>query len=387
MAYTIEQIATALGARAFGDGDIVITGAAEPADARPDELALAMKPDYAEMLSQGHARAAMLWDGADWQAMGLEAAIVAPRPRFAMAGLTQMLDLGQGWGGGIHPSAVIDPAAHLVRRSSRQASAKLQFCRIAFGAAGSAGSSIDTGDAEDVAKKFIGEDTVIGPQCFVGVDVQIGPAGFLREAVRISARVVIGARFIAQPGAVIGSDGFSFVTPEVSGVEKARKSLGDQGEVTAQSYVRIHSLGSVRIGDDVEIGANSTLDRGTIRDTVIGARTKLDNLVHIGHNCIIGDDCLICGQVGLAGSVNMGNNVVLGGQAGVSDNITIGHNVIAGGGAKLLSNVPDGRVVMGYPATKMDTQMELYKNQRRLKRLFADVAELKKTVSKDGPSD
>ena len=363
MAYTIEQIATALGARAFGDGDIVITGAAEPADAGPDELALAMKPDYAEMLSQGHARAAMLWDGADWQAMGLEAAIVAPRPRFAMAGLTQMLDLGQGWGGGIHPSAVIDPAAQL-------------------------GQGVSVGPFSVVsAGAVIGEDTVIGPQCFVGVDVQIGPAGFLREAVRISARVVIGARFIAQPGAVIGSDGFSFVTPEVSGVEKARKSLGDQGEVTAQSYVRIHSLGSVRIGDDVEIGANSTLDRGTIRDTVIGARTKLDNLVHIGHNCIIGDDCLICGQVGLAGSVNMGNNVVLGGQAGVSDNITIGHNVIAGGGAKLLSNVPDGRVVMGYPATKMDTQMELYKNQRRLKRLFADVTELKKTVSKDGPSD
>jgi len=228
----------------------------------------------------------------------------------------------------------------------------------------------------------IGAGSTIGPQAFVGTGAVIGQGGFLREGVKIGARVVIGDRFIAQPNAVIGSDGFSYVTPDVSGVERARETLGDQGEINAQSYVRIHSLGSVRIGDDVEVGAHASLDRGTIRDTVIGDRTKIDNLVQLGHNCVIGTDCLLCGQVGLAGSVDVGNNVVLAGQVGVADNIFIGDNVIAGGGTKILSNVPAGRVMLGYPAMKMDTQMDIYKHLRRLKRLFADVADLKKSVSK-----
>ena len=363
MAHTIEQIATALGAQAFGAVDIEIIAVAEPADAGPGDLALAMKPEYAETLPQGSARAAMLWDGADWQAMGLEAAIIAPRPRFAMSGLTRMMDPGQGWAEGIHSSAVIDPTAEL-------------------------GEGVSVGPLAVIcAGAKIGAGTVIGPQSFVGADARIGRDGFLREGVRIGARVVAGDRFIAQPGAVIGSDGFSYVTPEVSGVEKARKSLGDQGEIQSQSYARIHSLGAVHMGDDVEVGSNCSIDRGTIRDTVIGDRTKIDNLVQIGHNCIIGQDCLLCGQVGLAGSVRIGNNVVLAGQTGVADNIFVGDNVITGGATKLLANVPAGRVMLGYPAMKMDSQMDVYKNLRRLKRLFADVAALKKTVSKGGPSD
>lgn len=359
MAYTVQQIADSLGAEAFGDTSLTIVAAAEPSDAGRDDLALAMKPDYAARLPEGHARAALLWQGADWQAMGLQAAIMAPRPRFAMAGLTQMLDPGQGWEAGIHPSAVIDPTAVL-------------------------GADVSVGPLAVIgAGARIGRGTVIGPQCFVGTQAQIGEGSFLREGVRIGARVQIGARFIAQPGCVIGADGFSYVTPEVSGVELARKTLGDQGEIKAQSYVRIHSLGSVRIGDDVEIGANSTIDRGTIRDTVIGDRTKLDNLVHVGHNCVIGCDGLLCGQVGLAGSATVGNNVVLAGQTGVADNIFVGDNVITGGATKLMSNVPAGRVMLGYPATRMDAQMETYKHLRRLKRLFSDVSALKKTVSKD----
>jgi len=361
MAHTVEQIATALGAQAFGATDLLLTGAAEPGDAGPDQLALAMKPAYAEALPRGQARVALLWDGADWQAMGLEAAIIAPRPRYVMAGLTTLLDPGQGWESGVHPSAVVDPSAHLGEN-------------VSIGPLAVIGAGVQ-----------IGAGTVIGPQCFVGTDTQIGENGFLREGVKIGARVVIGARFICQPGAVIGADGFSYVTPEVSGVEKARQSLGDQGDISAQSYVRIHSLGSVQMGDDVEMGANSTIDRGTIRDTVVGDRTKIDNLVHIGHNCVIGNDCLLCGLTGLAGSVTVGNNVVLAGQTGVGDNIFIGDNVITGGATKLLSNVPAGRVMLGYPAMKMDSQMEVYKGLRRLKRLFADVAELKKTVSKSAP--
>jgi UDP-3-O-[3-hydroxymyristoyl] glucosamine N-acyltransferase len=363
MAYTIKQIAAALGAEASGAVDIAVDSVAEPAEAGPRQLALAMKPDYAEGLAQGQARAAMLWQGADWQAMGLQAAIVSPRPRFAMAGLSAMMDPGQGWDGGIHPTAVIHETAELAK-------------------------DVSVGPMAVICKgASIGEGTVIGPQCFVGSDAVIGPRGCLREAVRIAARVRIGARFICQPGAVIGSDGYSYVTPEVSGAEKVRTTLGDQGEIKAQSYARIHSLGAVTIGDDVEVGANATIDRGTVRDTQIGNGTKIDNLVHIGHNCVIGKDCLLCGQVGMAGSARIGNNVTMAGQTGVADNIFVGDNVITGGATKLMSNVPAGRVMLGYPAIQMDAQMEVYKGLRRLKRLFKDVAELKKTVSKTGQSD
>ena len=218
--------------------------------------------------------------------------------------------------------------------------------------------------------------------CFIGVDAEIGANAFLREMVSIGARATIGARFIAQPGARVGSDGFSFVTPETSGVENVRKSLTDQGDATAQTWMRIHSLGAVTIGDDVEVGANCTIDNGTIRNTMIGDGSKLDNQVHIGHNTRIGKDCLLCGQTGISGSVDIGNNVVLAGQCGVNDNIFIGNGVVAGGGTKIISNVPAGRVVMGYPAVKMDTHTEIYKVQRRLPRLMRDIEALKKAVFK-----
>ena len=142
-----------------------------------------------------------------------------------------------------------------------------------------------------------------------------------------------------------------------------------------------------RSGDDVEVGANATIDRGTIRDTIVGDRTKIDNLVMVAHNVEVGNDTLLCGLVGIAGSTKIGNNVVLAGKVGVTDNIFIGDNVIAGGGTIVLANVPKGRVVLGYPAMKMDTTMEVFKGMRRLKRLFDDVADLKKTVSNSRKSD
>jgi len=356
--FTIRQIAEALGADAHGDLDLQITSAAEPGDAGPQDLAMAMSPKYADTLGQGSAKAALLWPDANWQAMGLQAAIFSPRPRMAMAGVTATLDSGQGFGGGIHPSAIIDPSAE-----------------VAEGVSVGPLSIISAGSR-------IGKGSTIGPHCFVGTDAVIGPNAFLREMVSIGARATIGAGFIAQPGARVGSDGFSFVTPEVSGVENVRKSLADQGEAAAQTWLRIHSLGAVAIGDDVEVGANCTIDNGTIRNTVIGDGSKLDNQVHIGHNTRIGKDCLLCGQTGVSGSVDIGDNVVLAGQCGVNDNIFIGNGVVAGGGTKIISNVPAGRVVMGYPAVKMDTHTDIYKAQRRLPRIMRDIEALKKAVFK-----
>ena len=356
--FSVREIAEALGAEAAGAVDLIITQAAEPQDATADSLAMAMSPKYAEALSAGQARVALLWQGADWQGMGLEAAIFVTRPRLAMGGVTRLLDRGQREAPGIHPSAVIDPTAQI-------------------------GADVSIGPLTVVGPDArIGAGSVIGAHCYIGADVTLGAQAHLREMVSIGARVTIGDRFRAQPGARVAADGFSYVTPETSGVENARKTLGDQGDATAQSWVRIHSLGSVRIGDDVEIGANCTIDNGTIRDTVIGNGTKLDNQVHVGHNCRIGNDCLLCGQTGISGSVDIGNNVVLGGQCGVADNLFIGDGVIAGGGTKILSNVPAGRVIMGYPAVKMDTHTEIYKAQRRLPRLMRDIDALKKAVFK-----
>ena len=347
---SLAEIAAAIGADTAGDTSLRIQGAAEPALAGPQDLALAMDPKYADGLAKGQAQAAMLWPGADWQALGMKGAIFAPRGRLAMAGLSKLLDSGPQIAAGVHPLTVIDPSA-----------------RIGAGAA--IGPFVTIG-----AGAVIGARARIASHVSIGEGAQIGDDALLAQGARIGARVVIGHRVIVQMGAVIGSDGLSFVTPEKSGVEEIRETLGHRGEIRAQEWGRIHSLGSVRLGDDVEIGANCAIDRGTIRDTVIGRGTKFDNLVHIGHNVQIGQDCMICGQVGIAGSARIGNRVVLAGQCGVNDNIFIGDDVICGGATKVFTNVPAGRVMLGYPAVKMDSHIEIQKALRRLPHLAAKVA-------------
>ena len=353
MSHTIEEIAEALGAKALGALDLQITGAAEPADAGPTDLALATSEKYAAGLARGQARAALLWEGADWQALGLDAAIIPTRPRYAMAGLTATLDPGHGYATGIHPTAIIGEDVELGKDVSVGA-----YAVIGNGAR-------------------IGAGSTLAPQTYVGIDTVIGAGALLHPGVRIGPRVTIGARFTAHPGACIGMDGFSFVTPEQNAVEKGRASLGEDVAAEAQSWVRIHSLGATVIGDDVEIGCNSSVDAGTIRPTRVGNGTKIDNLCHIGHNCVIGNDCLFAAMVGIAGSTTIGNNVVLGGQVGVTDNTTVGDGVVAGGAAVILSKVPAGRMVLGYPAVKMDTHVDMYKAQRRLPRMMEEFAEMK----------
>jgi UDP-3-O-[3-hydroxymyristoyl] glucosamine N-acyltransferase len=363
MGHSIRDIATALGATAEGDLDFRVTGAAEPAMARPDQLALVSDPKYADGLPKGAAQAALLWPGADWRALGLKAAIYATRPRYAMSGLTRLLDSGPAIAPGLHPTALIDASAEI-------------------GEGAAIGPFVVIG-----AGVRIGPRARIASHATIDTDARIGADALILQGVVIGARCMIGDRFIAQPGVVVGGDGFSFVTPEKSGVEEIRETLGVRAEIRRQSWTRIHSLGAVTIGDDVEIGANATVDRGTIRDTMIGDGTKLDNQVMLGHNVVVGRDCLLCGQVGIAGSTTIGDRVVMAGKVGVSDNISIGDDVIAGGGTIILSNVPAGRVILGYPAMKMEAQVESYKGFRRLPRLFAQVAELQKAVSKLTKSD
>lgn len=363
MAILLSDLAESLSARLEGDAKVEISGAAEPAMAGPQDLAMALKPAFAEGLRDGAARAAILWDGADWRSYGLEAALFVPRPRYAMAGVTKALDPGPEIAPGIHPTAVVDPSA-----------------RIGDGAA--IGPFVIIGrDAR------IGNRVRIAGHASVAENVTLGDDVLLHSGVRIERGVTIGHRFIAQANVVVGGDGFSFVTPEKSAVENVRESLGENSNAGEQSWTRIHSLGAVDIGDDVEMGANSCVDRGTIRSTRIGRGTKLDNLVQVGHNTVIGEDCLLCGLVGIAGSTVIGDRVVLAGQVGVSDNIVIGDDVVAGGATKIFSRVPKGRVILGSPAVEMATQMEINKGMRRLPRLYRDVAALKKAVQNPGETD
>ncbi|MDV7269643.1 UDP-3-O-(3-hydroxymyristoyl)glucosamine N-acyltransferase [Thioclava sp. A2] len=360
MAQSIEAIAKALNARAEGDLGLSVVSASEPRAAAADQLALAMDPKYLDGIREGAARAAIVPEGTDWRALGLEAAVFVTRPRLAMAGLSRAFDPGPEIAAGIHPMAVVDPTATI-----GTGAAIGPFVTIGRGA-------------------VIGANARIASHVSIAEGARIGDDALILQGARIGARVRIGDRFICQPGAVIGADGFSFVTPEKSGVEEIRETLGARAEIHEQSWTRIHSLGTVEIGDDVEIGANSAIDRGTVRATSIGTGTKLDNLVHIGHNVQVGRDCLLCGQVGVAGSSKIGDRVVLAGQCGVSDNIFVGDDVIAGGGTKIYTNAPKGRVLLGSPATKMETQVEMQKNLRRLGRLFTQVAELRETVTKLG---
>lgn len=356
--FTIQDIATALGADFAGDGSLEVTSVAEPALAVHDQLALAMEPSYETALRSGAARGAIVWADADWQNLGLTAAIFAPRSRYVLSGVSYMFEHKPEIDAGIHPTAVIDPTAIIGKNPAIG-----PFCIIGAGV-------------------VLGNNARLQSHVTIAEHAVVGDDALFYSGVRVGARVRIGNGFICQSNAVIGADGFSYVTPKPGAVEEAKKT----GQITAATrtdgFARINSLGAVVIGDNVEMGANCAIDRGTIANTTIGNGTKLDNLVHVGHNVTIGETCLICGQVGIAGSTKVGNRVVLGGQVGAADHITIGDDVIAAGKSGISSNVPSGRIIMGSPAMKMDQNIEAYKALRRLPRLLAKVNALEKEVSK-----
>ncbi|OUS08375.1 UDP-3-O-(3-hydroxymyristoyl)glucosamine N-acyltransferase [Rhodobacterales bacterium 52_120_T64] len=357
MQITVAELAQALGAKAVGDVDHIVSGPCEPTVAVDGLIALAMDESYAEALQQSNASAAILWQGADWQGLGLRAAIFVPRPRYALSGITTVFDIEPEIPKGIHPSAIVDASAIIGKNPSVG-----PFVVIGKGAR-------------------IGANARILAHASIAENAQIGANALIFEGVRIRARVVIGNDFICQPNAVIGGDGFSFVTPEAGAIEEAR-SMSQELTGGTDEYARINSLGTVVIGDRVEVGANTTIDRGTISNTVIGTGTKIDNLVQVGHNVKVGKHCLLCGMAGIAGSAVLHDRVILGGNAGVMDHVIVGANSIATGKAAILSNVPPNRVMMGNPAVPMKASIESYKALRRLPRLARKLAELQKQVSK-----
>lgn len=335
MQLTLTQIAASLGAKTLGDASLLVGGLAEPRAARAGDLALAIAPKYAADLTASKARAAVVWDGADLtdlnlHDLGLDGAIIAPRGRLAMAGLTQLMDDDPDFTGaaGIHSTAIIHPTADI-------------------GAGAQIGPFVVIG-----AQVRVGPKARIASHVSIGRDTVIGAGATLLGGSKIGARVRIGDRFIGHYGAVIGGDGFSFATAGPSNIERALRARppGKPLEPADGTWHRIHSLGGVEIGNDVEIGANSTIDAGTVRPTHIGNGVKIDNLVMIGHNCVIGDDSLLCGHTGLAGSVVLGPRCILGGKTGIADHLTLGRDVVSGGGSIILNDVPDGTFVSGHPA-------------------------------------
>ncbi len=177
----------------------------------------------------------------------------------------------------------------------------------------------------------IGAGTTLGPNVVVGSNVKIGEGCRLHPNVTVLDGCEIGNRVILHSGVVVGADGFGYI--EIEGMRK-----------------KVPQVGIVIIEDDVEIGANSAVDRATLGVTRIGRGTKIDNLVQIGHNVKLGEDCVLCGEVGISGSCEIGDKVIFGGQAGVSDHIKIGHGAILGGKSGVISDVPAGAFYSGFPA-------------------------------------
>ena len=358
MAYTIAQVAAAIGGIAEGDQNLKIEGLAEPASAGPSQLALAASHDYEEALKSSKAQTALLAPGADWRALGLRAAVFTDRAKYTMSSLTAIYDHHwRNMPSEIHPTAVIHPSAKIGPDAAIG-----PFCVIGAGVS-------------------IGSGLRMAAHVSVGLGTVIGKDATLREGVRILHEVRIGDRFIAQPNAVIGGDGFSFATATPSKAETMLDTHNKDIQPTANPWARVHSLGGVLIGDDVEIGAQTCVDRGTIRATEIGTGTKIDNFVQIAHNVQVGAHCLMCGSSGVAGSTIIGNGVIVAGAGKISDNLKIGEGAVIAAAAIVTASVPAGRVVMGYPAIAMDAYMENYRASRRLPRILREVGKLKKSVS------
>ena len=351
----VSDIADALGGEVVGDGSLEIKNVTHPMESKDQaDLALATDSAVLNLLEQSKSVVAVVSADADVQDGVMKALIKVKRSRVALGILTEIFSKPLQSTIGIHPSAIVEPSAKI-------------------------GDGVTVGPFVYIGpRSFVGDGSQIMSHVTIGADVQLGAEAVIHSGVRIGERVRIANHVIIQQNASIGSDGFSFVTPEKSSVEETKGVISKSTVgVKNQSIRRINSLASVSIGSNVEIGSCTSIDRGTISDTQIGNNTKLDNLVQIGHNVIVGDNCMICGQVGVAGSVIIGNRVVLAGQVGIKDHIKIGDDVVVGGGSGVATDIPDKTVVIGYPAIPKDEMTAQYLNVRRLGSVFKDIRRFK----------
>jgi len=341
MPKTLNELADHVGGTVLGDGKVVISGIAGIDEAREGEITFLSNPRYAKKIRETRASALI----AAQEGEGFNRPVLlCKNPYLAYARIVRLFHEET------HPTPGIDERAIIGK-----------------------GTKIGK-DCTISPFVFIGENTEIGdrviiyPFVFIGNEVKIGDDALIHASSSIRERCIIGKRVIVHCGAVIGSDGFGFARD-------------------GKSYYKIPQVGIVQIDDDVEVGANVAIDRAALGRTWIKRGVKIDNLVHIAHNVVVGEDTVLVAQVGVSGSTEIGNNVSLAGQVGVIGHLRIGDNAMVGAKSGVAADVGAGKVVSGIPAYDhrdwLKTSMTLPKvseMRKQLHRLLKEVEELKSKV-------
>jgi UDP-3-O-[3-hydroxymyristoyl] glucosamine N-acyltransferase len=345
------EIATFLGAALEGDADRVVRGPAALDQAQADQVAFVSDGKYAVAATRTKAGVLLVQAGLSIDAA--DAAIVrVPDARIAFQRvLALFFPAFDRFEPGIHDTAVVAEDAEI------HPEATIGPCCIV-----EAGASI-------------GARTILRGNVHVGAGTRIGADGHVYPNVAIRGGVSIGDRCIFHSGVVIGSDGFGFVR-------------------AGERYEKVAQVGGVRIGDDVEIGANSCIDRGALGDTVIGTGTKIDNLVHVAHNVQVGRNVLLIAQVGISGSVTIGDDAILAGQSAVAGHLHIGPGAHVGGRSGVLDDIPASSRVFGFPARRLRDSMRLQRavealpeTERKLRELAEEVQRLRERLDQRGAAD
>ena len=343
---TLRDISSRIGGTLEGNPEILVAGPSEPKFASSERLALALSDQYINEISLGKAKAALFTKPVNWRNLKLEGAIFLHKGKTALYKVNKLFHNPPKGVNGISPEAFVDETARI-------------------------GKNVNIGPFTFVgANCVIGDNVTIFSHVTLMNNVTVDKETILHSGVRVLQNVKIGKNVICNPNTVIGSDGFSFLSDTGQGIEKAMLARTDDVKMSLNNYLKVESLGSVEIHDNVEIGANCSIDKGTIANTIVGEGTKIDNLVHIAHNVQLGRNCLICGQVGIAGSAKIGDRVVMGGQAGVGDNIEVGSDVILAGKTGLSVNAKPNQFLMGNPAMLKSRNIASYMAFRRLPQLI-----------------
>lgn len=339
VAYNPEEIAAIVGARrTAGRSTRQVTDIASLSAARPGDLSFLGNPKYRSQVATSAATVLLLPEDYEGTPQADQVFLHVENPSAALARVCARIEqaLWPKPPAGIHPSAVVAPGA--------QVDATVHIGPLCV--------------VEEGAR--IGPGTVLQASVFVGRDARIGAGCFLMPGTVVATACVLGDRVRLQPGVVVGSDGFGY-------------------EFINGRHEKVPQIGTVIIGDDVEIGANSTLDRARFSRTVVGEGTKIDNLVQVAHNVIIGKHCILCAQVGISGSTTLEDYVILGGQSGLAGHITLHRGSKVGGGAGVTSDVAAGAYVNGTPAMPYMLERRLTVLQRRLPDLFKRVEQLERS--------
>jgi len=334
MTLTTAEIAKLLAGEVLGDANATLTGFANADSAKPGDLTFAETEEF--FLAAENSAATAIIAGKN-SSSAKKTVIRVDNPRLAFAKALAVFFPEPKFIAGIHPSAAIaasaqiDPTAHIG-----------PHCTV--------GERVQVGaNVVLQAGNFIGDDAVIGDETNLFSNVTIYP------------RTQIGKRVRIHAGAVIGSDGFGYVF--------------DSG-----FHRKVPQVGNVVIGDDVEIGSNTSVDRGALGSTIIGKGTKIDNLVQVGHNVELGEYCILCAQVGIAGSAKLGKYTVLAGQVGIAGHLKIGNQVTIGSKSGVMHNIPDGEKWLGIPAQPDKQAKRIMIAMQRLPDLFKKIAAWEKKL-------